>query len=89
MVITRGSNTRRRSAPSTVLTERIRLIHAASDGTYGSPNIHAELRDEGTRVGRKRVARLMRDADIRGVSRRRGFVVTTRRAPMSVQHRIW
>ncbi len=62
-----------------VLTERIRQIHAASDEIYGSPNIHAELRDEGTRVGRKRVARLMRQARLRGVSRRRGFVVTTRR----------
>jgi putative transposase len=64
-----------------VLTERIRQIHVASDGNYGSPNIHAELRDEGTRVGRKRVARLMRSAKIRGVSRRRSFVVTTRRDP--------
>lgn len=64
-----------------VLTERIRTIHASSDGAYGSPNIHAELRDEGTRVGRKRVARLMRQAGIRGVSRRRGFVVTTQRDP--------
>jgi putative transposase len=62
-----------------VLTERIRAIHIASDENYGSPNIHAELRDEGTRVGRKRVARLMRQAHIRGVSRRRSFVVTTQR----------
>ena len=71
----------RRALEDAVLTERIRAIHAASDGTYGSPNIHAELRDEGTRVGCKRVARLMRAAHIRGVSRRRGFVVTTRRDP--------
>lgn len=45
----------------------------------GSPNIHADLRDEGTRVGHKRVARLMRVAGLRGVSRRRSFVVTTQR----------
>ena len=64
-----------------VLTERIRVIHAMSDGNYGSPNIHAELRDEGTRVGRKRVARLMRLAHISGTCRRRGFVATTRRDP--------
>lgn len=69
----------KRSMDDAVLTERIRQIHVASDGNYGSPNVHAELRDEGTRVGRKRVARLMRSAKIRGVSRRRGFVVTTRR----------
>jgi hypothetical protein len=30
--------------------ERIRAIHAASDEIYGSPNIHAELCDPGTRV---------------------------------------
>ena len=71
----------RRAMADAVLTERIRTIHAASDSTYGSPNIHAELRDEGTRVGCKRVARLMRVAHIRGVSRRRGFVVTTQRDP--------
>ena len=71
----------RRALADAVLAERIRAIHAASDGNYGSPNIHAELRDEGTRVGCKRVARLMRAAGIRGVSRRRGFVVTTQRDP--------
>jgi putative transposase len=71
----------RRALEDAVLTERIRAIHAMSDGTYGSPNIHAELRDEGTRVGCKRVARLMRAAHIRGVSRRRAFVVTTQRDP--------
>ena len=66
-----------RAREDAVLTERIRTIHGASDGNYGSPNIHAELRDQGVRIGRKRVARLMRKACIRGVSRRRGFVVTT------------
>ncbi len=71
----------RRALEDAVLTERIRAIHARSDGIYGAPNIHAELRDEGTRVGCKRVARLMRAAHIRGVSRRRGFVVTTLRDP--------
>jgi putative transposase len=68
-----------RAIEDAVLTERIRMIHAASDENYGSPNIHAELPDEGTRVGRKRVARLMRLASIRGTSRCRSLVVTTRR----------
>lgn len=71
----------RRALDDAVLIERIRAIHTASDGTYGSPNIHAELREQGTRVGCKRVARLMRVARLRGLSRRRGFVVTTRRDP--------
>lgn len=68
-----------RAIADAVLTERIRRIHLQSDEIYGSPNIHAELRELGVRVGRKRVARLMRQAGLRGVSRRRGFVVTTRR----------
>lgn len=68
-----------RALADAVLTQRIRQIHTACDGVYGSPNIHAELRDEGTRVGRKRVARLMRQAGLRGVSRRRRFIVTTQR----------
>jgi putative transposase len=47
-----------------------------SDGTYGVPRIHAELAADGIRIGRKRVARLMRRAHLSGVRRRR-FVVTT------------
>lgn len=68
-----------RALEDAVLTERIRGVHAASDATYGMPRVRAELLDQGVRVSRKRVARLMRAAHLRGVSRRRGFVVTTRR----------
>ena len=46
--------------------------------TYGAPRIHAELRAQGTRVGRKRVARLMRGAGLQGVSRRPAPKTTTR-----------
>ena len=60
-----------------VLTERIRAVHAASDATYGMPRVRAELIDQGVAVSRQRVAGLMRAAHIRGVSRRRAFVVTT------------
>jgi len=49
----------------------IREIHTRSKGTYGAPRIHTELADEGVRVGRKRVARLLRAADLQGVSRRK------------------
>src|SRR5690606_20066604 len=52
------------------LAERIRMIHEESYGTYGAPRVHAELREQGVRVGRKRVARLMRRARLQGVSRR-------------------
>ncbi|MFC2998257.1 IS3 family transposase [Falsiroseomonas tokyonensis] len=62
------------------LLRRIRTVHAASHGTYGAPRVHAELQAEGTAVARKRVARLMRGAGLRGVSRRR-FPTTTQREP--------
>ncbi|MFF5339694.1 IS3 family transposase [Streptomyces althioticus] len=61
------------------LTEQIKEIHADSGGIYGSPRVHAILKREGVHVGRKRVERLMREADIAGISpRRKGF---TRRDP--------
>ncbi len=47
------------------LRARVRVIHQASRRTYGSPRIHAELREQGERCGRKRVARLMREAGLR------------------------
>lgn len=73
-----------RAVSNAVLTERIRQVHRASDQTYGMPRVRAQLRIDGERVSRKRVARLMREAHIRGVSRRRGFIVTTER---NVRHR--
>lgn len=43
------------------------------------PRVRAELLEQGVTVSRKRMARLMRQAHLHGVSRRRGFVITTRR----------
>jgi len=60
-----------RAASDAALTAEIRVIHARSRRTYGAPRVHAELRAAGARVGRKRVARLMRDAGLVGVHRRR------------------
>ena len=54
-----------------VLAERVRDIHTDSKGTYGTPRVHAELRKEGMRVSRKRVARLMRLQNLVGRCRRR------------------
>jgi putative transposase len=65
------------------ITQRIRIIHQASRGTYGVPRIHAELASAGTRCGRKRVARLMRSAGLSGCHRRRQRVHTTRRDPLA------
>jgi len=67
-----------------MLTERIKAVHTESRGTYGAPRIHAELQAEGIRVGKKRVARLMCEADLRGISRRKKRATTIRspaRAP--------
>jgi putative transposase len=75
----RDRGTSRRTMDNAVMTERIRKIHADSDATYGMPRVRAELIDEGVIISRKRVAHLMRRAQLRGVSRRRGWVVTTQR----------
>ncbi len=40
------------------LLERIRAIHERTRGVYGAPRVHAQLRHEGVRVGRKRIERL-------------------------------
>ena len=60
------------------LQQRIRGIHHRSRQTYGAPRIHAELKDEGTQVSRKRVARLMKASGLAGVSRRKSTVTTRR-----------
>jgi putative transposase len=62
------------------LTARIRFFHARSRGAYGAANILEDLRDEGVRVGKKRVARLMKADGLRGVCRRKWIVTTTRDA---------
>ena len=48
------------------LTEKIKVIHTQSRGTYGSPRIHDALQEQGVAVSRKRVARLMAEAGITG-----------------------
>jgi len=60
------------------LTERIRRIHAASGGRYGSPRVHAMLAREGIAVGEKRVARLMGAAGLQGAFKRRRKGCTVR-----------
>ncbi len=54
------------------LLECIRAVHAKSRGIYGTPRVHAELRRKhGVYCSRKRVARLMQQAGLVGVHRRR------------------
>lgn len=63
-----GPSPRQRRAAA--LTEKIRQFHAASDGTYGAPRIHADLQDAGVAVPRKTIAKLMRADGITGISPR-------------------
>ena len=60
------------------LTEQIRALHQHSNGTYGAPRIFQDLKEIGVRASKKRVARLIRQAKIRGVSRRKGILTTYR-----------
>ena len=61
------------------MTEKIKEIHEESRGVYGAPRIHAELRlEHDVRVGRKRVARLMKAAGISGVTPRKRYQTTIR-----------
>ena len=68
----------KRSVDDAVLQAEIEAIHRRSRATYGTPRVHAELRAEGTRVSRKRVARLMRRAGLEGASRRKRAWTTKR-----------
>jgi len=67
----RKRETSKRAREDAALLERIRASHKKSRGTYGAPRIHEDLKAEKLRVGRKRVARLMKEAGLVGVSRRK------------------
>ncbi len=62
------------------LTAHIEAIHRLSRGTYGAPRIRAELAARGLPAGHNRVARLMRNAGVQGVSRRTPCRTTVRDA---------
>ena len=61
------------------LPKRIRTVHAGSRQTHGAPRVHADPRGQGERHGRKRIARLMREAGLLGACHRHGGPTTTRR----------
>lgn len=62
---------RARQSADDALAHEITVLHLASRRTYGVPRIHAELRRLGRQVNRKRIARVMRERGIRGVTRRK------------------
>jgi transposase InsO family protein len=65
-----------RDAADAALAVRIRAVRAAHDGTYGAPRVTAELRDDGLRINRKKVARVMRRYRIQGLRLRRRVQTT-------------
>jgi putative transposase len=67
-----------RTAMDAALIAEIRKAHTASKGTYGAPRLQIDLAETGIHVSRKRVARLMRNIGLAGVSRRKHIVTTVR-----------
>jgi transposase InsO family protein len=68
----------RRAQANAALSVRIRQVHERSRQTYGYLRVHAELRANGERVGKHRIARLMRQMGLQTKGRRR-FRATTQR----------
>jgi len=68
----------RRTREDAQLSSHIRQVFRTHRERYGSPRIHVELREQGMRCSRKRVARLMREAAL-SAKRKQRRVVTTRR----------
>ena len=58
------------------LSIRIKKIYESSKGTYGSPRITMALKEEGIHVSRPRVARLMKQQNIKSIIRKK-WVITT------------
>ena len=63
------------------LSDRIRRIHDRSGQTYGAPRVHAQLRRDGIRTSRKRVARLMAAHGLQGAFLRKRWRCSTRQDP--------
>jgi putative transposase len=61
-----------------IITARIRARWERSRKSYGAPRIHEDFKEAGERIGRKRIARLMKAAGIEGVTRRKGTFTTRR-----------
>ncbi len=61
----------KRAQADGVLTRQVSRVHEQSRGTYGAPRVHQQLRHEGVRTSRKRVARVMAKAGLAGRHKRR------------------
>jgi putative transposase len=68
----------KRRQQDVILGDQIEAFHSKSYGIYGRPRLHADLREAGIHVSGKRIARLMRERGLVGVSRRKSTVTTIR-----------
>lgn len=75
----RGRGPSRHEREDGELAKEIHRIFHAYRGVYGSPRVHVELREQGIRCSRERVARLMREMDLVAQRRRHTPVGTRRR----------
>ena len=67
-----------RKKQDALLAAEIERSHAASRGTYGAPRIQVDLTELGDAVSKKRIARVMREIGVEGVTRRKKHVTTIR-----------
>lgn len=79
----------RRVQANRELTVRIRAVHEASRQTYGALRVQAELRAQGERVGKQRIARLMREMGLQTKGRRRFKTTTQRTRHTDVRRTCW
>ena len=67
-----------RAQADRAIGDAVEIHFERSRCTYGRPRLQADLRDTGIRVSDKRAARIMRERNIHGASRRKGFITTVR-----------
>jgi len=70
------------------LKKQILAIYHQSKKRYGSPRIHRQLANDGVRLGKKRVERLMRELDIQGIQKRKHRCTTTSKHQLPVAENI-
>jgi putative transposase len=80
----RGRSASSRQLANERLVSEIRVAHAESFGTYGSPRIHASFQRQGRRIGRERIRRLMQQNQIVGRHRKKRCRTTDSNHPLPI-----
>jgi putative transposase len=79
----------RRTRQEAQLPHAIGQVGVAHQQRYGSPRLHAELKDQRLHASRKRLAHLMPEADRRAKGKRRRGVITNSRPPTPIAPTRW